>query len=57
MLRDNDVMVDPCCDNVVWSGFRGPFCIAQNAKRTESDNQKKGFPSDVIFQNVTVCNF
>ena len=23
----------------------------------ESDNHKKDFPLDVIFQNVTVCNF
>ena len=57
VLRDNDVMDDPYCDNVVWSGFRWPFCIAQNAKWTESDNNKKGFPLDLIFQNVMVCNF
>ena len=33
------------------------FCIAQNAKWTDSENNKQGFALDVIFQNETVCNF
>ena len=33
------------------------FCIAQNAKWTDSENNKQGFALDVIFQNKTVCNF
>ena len=33
------------------------FCIAQNAKWTDSENNKQGFALDVIFQNETVFNF
>ena len=29
----------------------------QNAKWTDSENNKQGFALDVIFQNKTVCNF
>ena len=36
-------------------GTRFPFCIAQNAKWTDSENNKQGFALDVIFQNETVC--
>ena len=36
---------------------RFPFCIAQNTKWTDSENNKQGFALDVIFQNETVCNF
>ena len=38
-------------------GTRFPFWIAKNAKWTDSENNKQGFALDVIFQNVTVCNF
>ena len=38
-------------------GTRFPFCIAQIAKWTDSENNKQGFALDVIFQNETVCNF
>ena len=33
------------------------FCIAQNAKWTDSENNKQGFALDVIFQNKAICNF
>ena len=38
-------------------GTRFPFCIAQDAKWTESDNHWEGFALNVIFQNVTLSNF
>ena len=33
------------------------FCIGQNAKWTDSENNKQGFALDVIFQNKAICNF
>ena len=33
------------------------FSIPQNAKWMDSENNKQGFALDVIFHNVTVCNF
>ena len=38
-------------------GTRFPFCIAQIAKWTDSENNKQGFALDVIFQNETLFNF
>ena len=56
--RDVEIFKKRWC--LSWYAERGtrfPFCIAQNAKWTDSENNKQGFALDVIFQNETVCNF
>ena len=47
--EDYAVEEDSAIRDMHNAGTRFPFCIAQNAKWTDSENNKQGFALNVIF--------